>query len=48
MKYNEEFLKIQETLEDYEDLKDLRAAKVKERTAKTVSLKEAKKILHLN
>ena len=41
-----EFLKMQETLEDYEDLKALRTAK--EKSAKTVSLKEAKKILHLN
>jgi PHD/YefM family antitoxin component YafN of YafNO toxin-antitoxin module len=43
-----EFLKMQETLEDYEDLKALRTAKAKEKSAKTVSLKEAKKILHLN
>ena len=43
----EEFLKVQETLDDYTDLKALRSAKIKERTAKTVSLKDAKKILHL-
>lgn len=43
-----EFLAVQETLDDYEDLKDLRSAKAKERNSKTVSLKEAKKILHLN
>lgn len=47
LSYNE-FLRAQETLEDYEDLKCLRVAKVKEKSAKTVSLKEAKRILHLN
>lgn len=44
----DKFLKVQETLQDYEDLKALRAAKAKEKKAKTVSLKEAKRILHLN
>lgn len=44
----EEFLKIQESLEDYEDLKELRLAKAKEANAKTVSLKEVKKKLKLN
>lgn len=44
----EEFLMVQETLEDYEDLKALRSAKAKEKNTKTVSLKEAKRILHLN
>ena len=44
----EEFLNVQETLDNYEDLKALRSAKTKERNSKTVSLKEAKKILHIN
>ncbi|MEK6567905.1 MAG: type II toxin-antitoxin system Phd/YefM family antitoxin [Candidatus Omnitrophota bacterium] len=44
----DEFLRVQETLEDYEDLKTLRAAKAKEKSAKTVPLKEAKRILYLN
>lgn len=44
----EEFLKVQEILENYEDLRALRAAKMKENNAKTISLKEAKKIIHLN
>lgn len=44
----EEFIRLQETLDDYEDLKALRIAKVKERNSRTVSLKEVKKILHLN
>jgi len=39
----EEFLKIQEELEDYEDLKTLRKAKSKETDAETVSLAEARK-----
>ena len=41
----EEFLKIQEELSDYEDLKELRQAKEAERNAPTVSLEEAKKEL---
>jgi hypothetical protein len=44
----EEFLKVQNVLEDYADLRVLRTAKAKEKNAKTVSLKEAKNILHLN
>jgi uncharacterized protein YktA (UPF0223 family) len=44
----EEFLKLQEMLDSYTDLKALRAAKAKEKNARTISLKEAKKILHLN
>lgn len=44
----EEFLKVREALDDYEDLKALRSAKAKEKNAKTVSLKEVKKNLHLN
>jgi len=41
----EEFLKIQEELSDYEDLKGLRQAKEAEKSAPTVSLEEAKKEL---
>lgn len=44
----EEFLAVKETLDDYEDLKDLRSAKAKEKNAKTISLKEAKKNLLLS
>jgi len=40
-----EFLKIQEELSDYEDLKDLRQAKEAEKNAPTVSLEDAKKEL---
>jgi PHD/YefM family antitoxin component YafN of YafNO toxin-antitoxin module len=43
-----DFLKVQETLEDYEDLRALRAAKAKEKSAKSISLKEAKRVLNLN
>ena len=43
----EEFLTIKEELEDYEDIKELRAAKAKESTAPTVSLSKAKKDLGL-
>ena len=42
---NEEFLKIQEGLSDYEDLQELRQAKEVEKNAPTVSLEEAKKTL---
>ncbi len=41
----EEFLKVQEELSEYEDLKELRQAKEAERNAPTVSLEEAKKEL---
>jgi len=41
----EEFLKIQEELSDYEDLKELRQAKEAEKNAPTVSMEEAKKKL---
>lgn len=44
----EEFLRIQEILDDYEDLKALRLSKIKERNSKTISLREAQKILQLN
>lgn len=39
----EDFLKIQEALEDYEDLKTLRKAKKLEAKAPTISLREVKK-----
>lgn len=41
----EEFLRLQEQLEDYEDLKDLRCAKDEERDASTTPLSEVKKML---
>lgn len=41
----EEFLKIQEELSDYEDLKELRQAKKAEGNAPTASLAEARKEL---
>ena len=41
----DEFLKMQEELSDYEDLKDLRQAKEAEKNAPTVNLEEAKKEL---
>lgn len=43
----EEFLKMQEELENYEDLRILREAKDKEGDAPTTSLKDAKKKLNL-
>ena len=43
----EEFLKMQEELENYEDLRILREAKDKEGYAPTTSLKDAKKKLNL-
>ena len=41
----EEFLKLQEALDDYEDLRCLREAKAAERNAATVGVKEVKKRL---
>lgn len=41
----EEFVAMKESLDDYEDLMDLR--KAKQKTAKTVSIREAKKKLGL-
>ena len=41
----EDFLRLQEELEAYEDLKALRQAKEKEKDAPTVSLEEAKTLL---
>ena len=43
----EEFLQLQEELNDYEDLKDLRQAKKTEKNIPSVSLEEAKKELGL-
>ena len=43
----DEFLKIQEELEDYESLKALREAKMKEGNAETVSFENAKRILSI-
>ena len=43
----EEFVKIQEELDDYECLKALRAAKSKEAKAKTTSFEKVKKELNL-
>jgi len=43
----EEFLKIQEELEKYEDLRILREAKETEGDAPAIGLKEAKKVLKL-
>ena len=40
-----DWLKLQEELEDYEDLRCLRAAKTAERDAPTISLEEVKKRL---
>ena len=41
----EEFVQLQEEIEEYEDLKDLRSAKETEENAPTVSLAEGKKEL---
>ena len=43
----DEFVKIQEELADYEDLKELRNAKETEKNAPTVSLEDAKTQLGL-
>lgn len=43
----DEFLKIQEELEDCESLKALREAKTKEGNAETVSFENAKRILSI-
>jgi dynactin complex subunit len=40
---DEEFLRVQEELEDYEDLRCLREAKEIERAAPTIELRELKK-----
>lgn len=41
----EEFLKLQEMLEDIEDLKDLRLAEEEDKDSPDFSLEEAKKML---
>jgi hypothetical protein len=41
----EEFMKIQELLEDLKDLQDLRTVKTEERDSPSVSLEDVKKIL---
>ena len=43
----EDFLKIQEELDNYEDLRILREAKINEGDAPAVSLKEMKKKLNI-
>jgi len=43
----EEFVMIQEELHEYEDLKELRAAKAQEADAPTVPLRDARKELGL-
>ena len=43
----EDFLKIQEELENYNDLRILREAKEEEGDSSTISLKEAKKELNI-
>lgn len=43
----EEFLQIQSELQDYEDLKDLRQAKEKEKNVAALSLSDAKKELKI-
>ncbi|MBC8485199.1 type II toxin-antitoxin system Phd/YefM family antitoxin [bacterium] len=41
----EEYLQVQEELENYEDLKELRKAKTKESDAPTIPLAEARKLV---
>jgi len=43
----EEYVKLEETLEDYEDLMSLRQAKEKEQYAASISLSDAKEILNI-
>ena len=43
----EEFVKIEEELDNFEDIKDLRAAKAEEATASTASLASARKELKI-
>ena len=43
----EEFLKLQEQLDDYEDLKDLRAAKAEEANAPVTPLDDVRKDLNI-
>ncbi len=43
----EEFLEIQDALMDFEDLKDLREAKSKEKDSRGMSLSEARRELNI-
>lgn len=43
----EEFIKLQEQLADYQDLRELRKAKAQEADAPTISLEETKKRLNI-
>jgi uncharacterized heparinase superfamily protein len=43
----EEFVKIEEELDNFEDIKDLRAAKAEEATASTASLTSVRKELNI-
>ena len=43
----EEFVRMEEEIQDYEDLRALRAAKAKEASAPTVSLRKAERELEL-
>jgi PHD/YefM family antitoxin component YafN of YafNO toxin-antitoxin module len=40
---SEEFLKVQEELEDYDDLRSLKEAKEREKDARTIGMAELKK-----
>jgi len=44
----EEFVQVQEELQDFEDLKDLREAKFLEQTTPSISFSDAKKQLGLD
>ncbi len=44
---HEDFLKIQEELDSYDDLRILRKAKKEEHNAPSISLEETKKILNI-
>ena len=43
----EDFVRIQEELENFDDLRALRAAKAKEATSPTISLSEAKRQIRI-
>ena len=45
--FNKEFMEIQEELNDFDCLKALRKAKLKEANAKTISFEDAKKALNI-
>jgi len=44
----EDFIKLREELEDYNDLRMLREAKESEKDKQSVSLKDAKKLLNID